>query len=231
PVERAAGAPITDLDIALRPSEAEYIPTDFIPRLVSIINFVEADANRFNVGLLPLDLKWGNTRDGVDFDRYLCHNGRPVTVWMVGIVTSTWLMPSEGTRVSIGVRLLCQRDMDTAKFIQFRLSHPVGDASYAGLTTFAKRYVTSRSEHVSFNDVYDGTDRLAAWSTMTKIEPARINKSDIVVVECYVKRFKTTPNRFAWQQWGVTFELLRIAQLLNGPGPANIEPEDSHVSL
>ncbi|KAI9064826.1 hypothetical protein FKP32DRAFT_1569061, partial [Trametes sanguinea] len=231
PDQRLEGRPVTNDDLAFRPSELLYITGDMIARLTSIINVTEPHANRYNVGLVPLSATWGRPGDGSGFDRFLCVNGRPVTVWMVGIVTSTWLTPPEGTRVSIGVRLLCQRDMDAAKYFQFKMSNPAGDATYAGLTTFAKRYLPSRGEDVSFTEVFDATDRLAAWSNMSKIDPARVQKTDVVVVECYVKRFKTTTQRYNWTQWGVGFELLRIAHLLSGPGPVEIVPEDSHVNL
>ncbi|KAI9067883.1 hypothetical protein FKP32DRAFT_1558970, partial [Trametes sanguinea] len=232
PTTRAEGRLIQDVDLAFRASELEYIPNDFMPRIVSIINFTEPQANRFNIGLIPFGTRWGPVGDGSGFDRYLILNGRPVTAWMVGVVTSTWLTPTEGTRVSIGVRLLCQRDMDAAKFFQFRLSNPVGaDTSYAGLSTFAKRYLSSRDGETSFSEVFDGTARLGAWSAMTKVSADTIKKSDIVVVECYIKRFKSVPNQYAWQQWGVSFELLRIAQLFSGPGPVDIVPHDSHVDL
>ncbi|KAI9067026.1 hypothetical protein FKP32DRAFT_1601420 [Trametes sanguinea] len=231
PNVRVEGRPVDLTDLAFRPSELNYVPADALPRILSIVNFTEPDANRFNVGLVPLDCAWGPSGDGSGLDRFLCHNGRPVTVWMVGVVTSTWLAPTEGTRISIGVRLLCQRDLDAAKFFQFRMSNPHGDTSYAGLSTFAKRYLTSRGEPQTFTDTFDGRDRLVAWSAMPKLDANKINKSDIVVVECYVKRFKITRDHYNWQQWGVAFELLRIAQILRGPGPPDIVPDDSHVSL
>ncbi|KAJ3006616.1 hypothetical protein NUW54_g3871 [Trametes sanguinea] len=112
---------------------------------------------------------------------------------------------------------------------------PHGDAANSGLTTFASRYLNTRSDdpEIAFTEVYDGCDRLAGWSCMNKIDEGRIQKTDMVLVEAYVKRFKHREpgNRFTWSSWGVSFELLRIALLYPGPGPADLMPGDSNVNI
>ncbi|KAI9059159.1 hypothetical protein FKP32DRAFT_1580370, partial [Trametes sanguinea] len=226
---------IVDSDILLRDGEREYLSTDVIERIVPIINFTEPANNRYSIGRIPRRASWGPVADGTGMERFLCDNGRPITVWMVGIVTSVWLAPTEGSRVSIGVRLLCRRDMEAARFIQYRMSHPHADGSNAGLTTFASRYLAPRGEEsvTTFADVFDACDLLAAWSVMRKIDCERIRKTDLVVVEAYIKRFRhrDSGNRFTWVNWGVSFDLLRIALLYPGPGPIDPTPEDSHVNL
>ncbi|OSC97378.1 hypothetical protein PYCCODRAFT_1377271, partial [Trametes coccinea BRFM310] len=234
PTQRFAGTEVDTTDLLMRDAEIEYIPADVAARVATIMNYTEPTTNRYNIGLLPLDAQWGPIADGTGLDRFLCHDGRPVTAWMVGIVTSIWLAPTEGSRVSIGLRLLCRRDMEAARYFQYRLSRPVGDASNSGLSTFASRYLAARGEDTvnAFTEVFDGCDRLASWSTMNKIDHKRIQKTDVVLVEVYIKRFKhRDSNRSTWIKWGVSFELLRIALLYPGPGPIDPVPADSEVNL
>ncbi|KAH9853913.1 hypothetical protein C2E23DRAFT_858971 [Lenzites betulinus] len=125
--------------------------------------------------------------------------------------------------------------MDAAKSIQYRSSKPAIDPTDTGSATFASRYLSTRGEDppTTFTEVFDASDRLAAWSNMQRIDHARVQKTDVVVVECHVKRFrlKDTPDRYSWKTWGVSFELLRIGQLLAGPGPSDFVPDDSNISL
>ncbi|KAI9067795.1 hypothetical protein FKP32DRAFT_1563037 [Trametes sanguinea] len=222
-------------DITLNANEADYITPDVISRIASIINYSEPESCRYPIGLLPQEAAWGVAGDGNGLDKFLCLNDRPVAVWLVGVVTSLWLTPSEGNRVSIGVRLLSTRDHVTARRVQFLGCCPQADPSVAGLSTTAGKYLSQPDGggSVSFSEVYDARPKLKAWSIMDKIDPSRVQKTDVVVVECYIKRFKMRDgnNRYGWKTWTVGFELLRIAQLLVGPGPADLVPEDSSVDL
>ncbi|KAH9848185.1 hypothetical protein C2E23DRAFT_739945, partial [Lenzites betulinus] len=215
--------------------EMEYITEEFIARLLPILNFVDASANRFSIGLMPPSAQWGPVGDGSGLDKYLCFDGRPVTLWMAGVVTSIWLTPTEGSRVSIGLRLLNDRDHDVARLVQFGRVKPAGDPTNAGLTTFASRFLSTRGEHTSssFEDVFNAIDVLGPWNSMDKILPDTLRKTDVALVECYVRRFKSkdSNSRQVWNGWGVSFELLRIAQLFGGPGPAELMPNESNISL
>lgn len=109
------------------------------------------------------------------------------------------------------------------------------DPKKAGQTTYASKFLPTRGEHAtsSFEDVYDATTLMESWSAMDKISPDRVRKTDLVLVECYVRRFKSRDpgSRYVWKTYGVTFELLRIAHLLRGPGPTELAPEESFVSF
>ncbi|KAI0335955.1 hypothetical protein GY45DRAFT_1333113 [Cubamyces sp. BRFM 1775] len=216
--DSTTGTTVSASSVTLRPSEREYVSEQFIEeRLIPILNYVEPDANRYNVGFIPNSSTWGPTADPAGLDRYLCHNGRAVTVWMVGVVTSLWLTPKDVSSCKTSRRFLI-----------------IEDTTFAGLSTFASRYLTRKDdERLTFTDVFDATDKLEAWSAMERADNSRVQKTDIVLVECYVKRFKSrnAPTRYTWSTWGVSFELLRIAQLLRGPGPTELVPDDSRVSL
>ncbi|KAH9855231.1 hypothetical protein C2E23DRAFT_883192 [Lenzites betulinus] len=202
------GTPVTSAQLSIRPAETEYISANFINRLVPIINFVDKSANRFSLGLMPLNAEWGPTGDGKGLDKYLCRNGRPITIWMTGIATSVWLAPIEGSRVNVGVRLLTNRDVEVAHRILYGRSQPEGDASHAGVSTYASRFLNNRGETActSFEDVYDTTDSLESWTSMMKSNHDSVKKTDIVLVECYVKRYKATRDpgtRQGWNRWGL----------------------------
>ncbi|KAI0649231.1 hypothetical protein C8Q79DRAFT_903196, partial [Trametes meyenii] len=204
-------------------------------RVVKIMNFTEPNANRYNIGLIPLTSAWGPIGDGSGLESFLCVNGRPVTAWIVGIVTSPWLKALQDSRVSLGFRALCQHDLDAAKYFQLKACNPEADPSHAHLSTTAKRFPARRGEACdgAFEDIFDATDRLGPWSTMRKIDYTNVRKSDVVLVESHIRRFKIkdASGQYNWGSWAVNFELLRIAVLFSGPGPANVVPEDSQVNL
>lgn len=82
--------------------------------------------------------------------------------------------------------------------------------------------------------MYDAQDRLLPWGQMSQIDPARVQKTDLVLVECYVNRFKSKEQsiRKGWNSWGVNFDLIRIAYLSAGPGAAgDLVPDDCDVNL
>lgn len=92
--------------------------------VVDMLNFADQHANCYGISMVPIDAAWGVEGDGINSDRYLCFNGTPVTTWLVGIVTSVWLMPSDGNRASIGIKLLCERDVLAARHLQFGMASP-----------------------------------------------------------------------------------------------------------
>lgn len=100
----------------------------FVPsrRVVPILNFKDVKTNRFAVGTIPFVIDWGTDKQGTDMDRYIVHGNSRATVWFFGSVTTVWLCPREGTRVNIGLKLLTQRDHDTARHLQYDLSVPAG---------------------------------------------------------------------------------------------------------
>ena len=98
--------------------------------MVSILNFKDAETMRCAIGNVPHEAAWGSVAHGPDFDRYLCVGPARVTAWFEGIVTSVWLTPSEGSRVSIGVKLLCKRDHDAARYVQYEMCQPPAGTSH-----------------------------------------------------------------------------------------------------
>ncbi|OJT13879.1 hypothetical protein TRAPUB_9548 [Trametes pubescens] len=231
----AAIVAVIDLDFL--PTEVDYVPNSIIPcvRLLAILNFSDATANWFAIGLAPDNMDWGAAGTGSGLDKYLCVGGRPVTLWMLGIAGSVWLTPTDGTWVSLGLRLICRCDQEVTRRILYDRCQPPADVTTASSLTYANRFLGGHGESgpSSFQDVYDTSDMLEAWSSMTRIPSDRVRKTDIVLVECYVRRFKSreNTNRYTWQSWGVNFKLLRIAHILRGPSPTELVPEDSAVSF
>ena len=108
------------------------------------------------------------------------------------------------------------------------------DASTAGQTVFCNRFLSTRAQNGGvFEDVYDAERRLLSWGQMEKVDAARVQKTDVVLVECYIKRFKSRDgtNRGGWRTWAVNFEILRIAHILAGPGAPDLAPDDCAVDL
>ncbi len=109
----------------------------------------------------------------------------------------------------------------------------------AGQTVFCSRFLETRAEHGGrFEEVYDAEDRLLPWSQMRQMDTKRIQKTDVVLVECYIKRFKSRDNSVRkdgskeWISWGVNFDLIRIALLSTGPGAVtDLVPDDCDVDL
>ncbi|TFK86997.1 hypothetical protein K466DRAFT_491697, partial [Polyporus arcularius HHB13444] len=207
----------------------------FHRRLVPILNFKDLKTSRFAVGTIPLSVTWGTLKQGADMDRYIVHGTSRLTAWFIGLVTTVWLTPREGSRINIGLQLLSKRDHDTARQLQYDLS-PVSDLSTAGQTVFCSRFLSTRAEDGGcFEEVYDAQDRLLPWGQMPQITADRIQKTDLVLAECAIKRFRSksrTSFRKGWHEWAVNFDLIRVALLSAGPGAAgDLVPDDCDVDL
>ena len=99
---------------------------------------------------------------------------------------------------------------------------------------FCNKFLAVRAQNGgSFEEAYNAENRLLSWGQMEKIDAARIQKTDVVLVECYIKRFKSRDgnNRAGWRTWAVNFEILRIAHLFAGPGAPDLVPDDCAVDL
>ncbi len=72
---------------------------------------------------------------------------------------------------------------------------------------------------------------------MPRIPAHRVRKNDIVLIECYLTRWRKKANTNdktrgnVWMTWGVSFELLRVAQLFMGPDETLDLPEEINVEI
>lgn len=113
----------------------------------------------------------------------------------------------------------------------------MSDTSRDGSFTFISKWINAsdRSVEHPFEQVYEAVDtELKGWDPARKVAAERLQVSDIVVVECYVKRFKHKPavaTQRGWVSWGVNFELIRIAQLLVGPGVVDDPPPECAANI
>ncbi|KAI9059618.1 hypothetical protein FKP32DRAFT_1679687 [Trametes sanguinea] len=214
----------------------DYIPDELLPRLQRLCTFSEPAMHRYSIRCIPEDARWGIGKNGrtSQYDRFLCHNGKPLVIWMVGVVKYVHLTDSE--RFSIGIGFLSDADADAAnRNLGGRCCPPrePEDDSF----TFIGKWVNSgnRENEQTFDNVYDAVDReLHGWNADAKIAASRIQVSDIVMVECYIKRFKNKSlnnGMRGWNAWGVQYELLRIAQLCVGPGFVDEPPPDSCATI
>lgn len=97
------------------------------------------------------------------------------------------------------------------------------------MLTYASKWIPKkdRGEARTFDEAYHATDRdLRGWNKDNKMAGDDIVASDVVVVECYVRRFKNKKLNVGrgWTAWGVNFDLLRVAQLVAGPGGSTPPP-------
>ncbi|KAI0657847.1 hypothetical protein C8Q70DRAFT_1055607 [Cubamyces menziesii] len=209
----------------------EYVPNELIPRIRQLRLFTEPELNRYSIACIPSEARWGT---GVH-SQHLCLNDKPVVVWMVGVLRWNRLM--DNVKWNIGLKFLCDDDNNAARRLRSVYSQPPYDTSNDGSLTFVNKWINASDKSVqhSFEHVYDAVDsKLQGWDPSRRVPASRLQGSDVVVVECYVKRFKPkTPGspQKGWVSWAVTFELLRIAQLLVGPGIVDEPPPDSNASI
>lgn len=88
----------------------------------------------------------------------------------------------------------------------------------------------ARQDEQAFNEVYDAVDHeLHGWDVARKIPADRVRYSDIIVVECYVRRFRNKELNVGsgWNAWKIAFDLLRIALLVEGQPPLDEPPPES----
>ncbi|KAL7281811.1 hypothetical protein ACG7TL_005134 [Trametes sanguinea] len=215
----------------------DYVPDELLPRLQRLVEFREPAMNRYSLRCIPQDARWGIGKGGrsSQYDRFLCHDGKPLVVWMVGVVKYVHLTDPE--RFSIGLSFFSEEDTNAAYHNLYGRSKHSAEPQEGDSFTFIGKWVNSanRENEHTFDNVYNAVDReLRGWNAEARIPASRIQVSDIVVVECYVKRFKDKSlnggNR-GWNAWGVQYELLRIAQLYVGPGFRDELPPDSNAVI
>ncbi|KAJ3008527.1 hypothetical protein NUW54_g3117 [Trametes sanguinea] len=224
------------------PSSLLIFPTTFRiasyrARLRKLCAFSELQMNRYSIRCIPSDARWGTGKNGrtSQYDKFLCYDGKPLVVWMVGIVKYVHLTDNE--RFSIGLGFLSEVDADAAQRNLGGRCVPPQQTDDGDSFTFIGKWVNSanRENESTFDQVYNAVDReLQGWNASAKIHASQIQLSDVVVVECYIKRFKNKNlnNGFrGWHAWGVQYELLRIAQLCVGPGFVDELPPDSNATI
>ncbi|OBZ66981.1 hypothetical protein A0H81_12999 [Grifola frondosa] len=162
-----------------------------------------------------------------ELDRIMCIDGLPVTFWIGGIARSLWFFSDGGEprqRVNIGVRLLCEGDLESAHaLVNGRSRPPINDMPNA---VYAGKLMTSRSKGdpaltaAPFTRVYDATERFGPKTTMDTISAATISKNDVVLVECQLKRWKVGDKaKYSnkWVTWRCGFELSSVSLLYIAP--------------
>lgn len=85
-----------------------------LSRLERLHLFREPQYNRYSIGYLPTDIKWGEDPSGrwSPYEHLICYEGKPLLVWMVGV--ARWVQLKHYKEYSIGLHMLCDRDFDAA---------------------------------------------------------------------------------------------------------------------
>ena len=87
---------------------------------------------------------------------------------------------------------------------------------------FGRDWLQSTGAKFSSSVVLDPTTTSAFGDGCSWVSsPERLQVTDVIVAECYLKRYRPKvagESKRGWTSWGVNLELLRIAQLFVGPG-------------
>ncbi len=83
--------------------------------------------------MIPLAATWGSSKHSAELQRYVVVGDTRLTAWFVGLVTTSWLCPSEGNRVNVGLKMLNKRDHDAARHLQYDKSSPAMSMSLAAI--------------------------------------------------------------------------------------------------
>ncbi|KAI9064622.1 hypothetical protein FKP32DRAFT_1602840 [Trametes sanguinea] len=201
-----------------------YVPESTLTRLRTIATFKDVATNRYAISTVPRSADWGRqTRT----EKLLCLNGKPIVMWMVGRVRSMWFFDRNGDphlRVNVGVTL--PFDIDRAAVVDlFNRARPAShntpsDVVYAGKICSQREKGEYVQSPVAFSNVYDATERLTAKASMPQLSPVDVVKNDIVLVECYLTRWKKAGDSKGKKTWGsfdVGFELQSLCLLYSAP--------------
>ncbi|KAH9852993.1 hypothetical protein C2E23DRAFT_729657, partial [Lenzites betulinus] len=204
-------------------------------RLQRLRSFSEPEFNRYSLLTIPANADWGSGANGrwSHLESLLCHDNKPLVVWMVGV--TRWVNLEDSEKLTIGLRLLSDDETVAAARNSTGRCVPEQAPKELGTLTYANKWVDKRDRTPisEFTEVYNAVDgQLRGWNADQKMNAADIRPSDIVVVEFYIRRFKNKAlnKGRGWTAWGVNFDLLRIAQLVVGPGlPQELPPASSAV--
>ncbi|PIL35524.1 hypothetical protein GSI_02252 [Ganoderma sinense ZZ0214-1] len=232
PMTSDAGEPNPDPPVGGHPDfeGVDYIAINDLERAVAFANKCDPPNNRFAIAKVPTGAAWGSSPQT---EKFLCIQERPVTVWFVGKVCTTWFFDMDGkpqARVNVAFTLPHKGDYDGVKHL-LQLARPRRDDVPS--TIYASRFQSRQQKGeteptiLPFKNVYDARTRFRAKNEMPLLPPAYIGRNDIVLVEAYFHRWKTAKdkkNRKAWTLWDVGFELQCASLLVESP--LNIDDDD-----
>ncbi|OBZ77423.1 hypothetical protein A0H81_02761 [Grifola frondosa] len=225
PLEPAADPAPLDLEEIINPG---YLPDAFVRRLAGFVDFVDIAGLRFSVTKVPPTSTWGlPTPDDKELTKFLCYEEKPVSIWLVGRVRKLWFYNLGGEphdKVNIGIRPLREIDCLAADRLLNTRCRPIESTSYNPL--YAGKLMLTRTKGDTaltpalFTRVYDALNHYGPKSTMKKISPAVLGEHDIVLVECFLTRWKTgerAKRTKGWSTWRCGFELNSISLLFSAP--------------
>ncbi|OBZ77795.1 hypothetical protein A0H81_02173 [Grifola frondosa] len=226
-------SPIPPPPRPIRNRQSGYF-ADFITRVSAFLTYADNRAGRFSPTKEPNGLAWGTpTILWDDLDKYLCLKKKPVTWWLVGRAKALWFFDNSGTpydRASVGICPIRPIDWQACRHLINDYAHPktsahsrdMPDPIYAGKLMKSRtknETVATASGICAFERVYDATERFGPKSSMSTINATAIAKNDIVLVECYLTRWRLGETKYskAWDAWKCGFQLHTVALLYSAP--------------
>ncbi|OBZ76919.1 hypothetical protein A0H81_03467 [Grifola frondosa] len=218
-------------------------------RVSAFLTYADNRAGRFSPTKEPNGLAWGTpTILWDDLDKYLCLKKKPVTWWLVGRAKALWFFDNSGTpydRASVGICPIRPIDWQACRHLINDYAHPKTSAHSRDMPDpiYAGKLMKSRTKNETvatasgicnlcpsstklspstgrrFERVYDATERFGPKSSMSTINATAIAKNDIVLVECYLTRWRLGETKYskAWDAWKCGFQLHTIALLYSAP--------------
>ncbi|KAL1940342.1 hypothetical protein VTO73DRAFT_8914 [Trametes versicolor] len=221
PTNDVSNVPLTKKSntLTVKARTPEWITPELLQRLDGFLGFAELDTSRFAVGAVPTAAAWGKPEVDKALARYFCLYGKPLTMWILGIVETKWFHDVHGNpqdKVNIGIKTLRASDHAAAMNLRAK-SVPVKKPP--GERVYARRFMVQWGEddekpHIeNFNQFFDARDGFERKSDMPRLFASQVHVGDLVLVEAALIRYKTGQVKTHWVQWGTDFELQSVCLL------------------
>ncbi|KAI9059287.1 hypothetical protein FKP32DRAFT_1606291 [Trametes sanguinea] len=200
-----------------------WIGANTTERLRTFLDY-EGVGPRKSLISLPRLPSWGFH----DKTAYLCEDGRPIQLWVVGILDSMSFFAStahSNPGTAIAISLLRDLDRDALAAVKSMGKPPT--PPFDNMFRASKAGYGINNSIQLFTEVYDATEAYGSKLSMKQIPASSLVAGDVVLAEVKVVRYELGPhkNQGRWTSWRIDFELQSISRLVARP-VVKIERED-----
>ncbi|KAI0332375.1 hypothetical protein GY45DRAFT_1369312 [Cubamyces sp. BRFM 1775] len=199
-----------------------WVPHDLTLRIPNMLTFADPKNTRWSISRIPSHAKWGGNRDQWELARYLCAGDVPITIFIVGTLTSKRFTDKEGDplpRVQMGIRPLVDEHRRDAASLLGRCRPPqvvTLEKVYAGRLMSQWGKNDQKASTLSFTNIFDARKGYGRKSAMKRLHPHEIGKGDLVLVELTLTRYRPA-SVYTWDHYKTAFELRAVSLLAECP--------------